>query len=699
MTIEVEEKRDVAVLYLDNPPVNALSAEMRESLYGYVSSLQARDDIAAFVITGRGACFCGGADIREFDMPERNREPLMPELIAAIENSGKPAVAAVHGVALGGGCELALGCHYRVGAGDARMGLPEIKLGLMPGAGGTQRLPRLVGLERAAEMILTGDPVDSAVALQAGLLDDVTNGDLVDGAVEFVREKVAAGAPLRKTSVLSVDGDTAAVLEHVRARYLGRARGLIAPGHCIESIGNAAGMPFDEGMARERALFVECRESEQSKAQRHLFFAERAAARIPDIPKDVPVQRFERAAIIGSGTMGAGIAMCFADAGIPVAVHDASAGQMESARARIEDSYAQSVRRGRLDNAQMEERLQRISWTHTLDAAASADIVIEAVVEDMSVKQALFTELDQMCPPRTVLTTNTSSLNINDIADATQRPEKVIGTHFFSPANIMRLMENVRGENTSAETIASVMNLSRTLGKTAVLVRVCDGFVGNRMYHNYTRQAYFLLEEGALPEEIDQVIHDFGFSMGPFAVGDLAGLDVSWRIRLRRAPTRLPEERYSPIADWLCERGRSGQKTGAGWYLYEEGSRSPIPDPEVTGLILERSREMNLARRAISPEEIIERCLYVLVNEGARILQEGIAQRPGDIDVIWTYGYGFPVFRGGPLFYADRVGIRTIRDALMRHHDRDGDQALKPARMIEELARDNRGFYTSPHDS
>ena len=368
---------------------------------------------------------------------------------------------------------------------------------------------------------------------------------------------------------------------------------------------------------------------------------------------------------------------------------------MDSARARVEEHYAQNVRRGRLDQAQVKQRLQRIIWTHDLNAVTDADIVIEAVVEDMSVKQTLFAELDLMCPSRTILATNTSSLDVNSIADATGRQDKVIGTHFFSPANIMRLMENVRGERTSAETIAFTMNLSRTLGKVGVLVGVCDGFVGNRMYHNYTRQASFLLEEGALPEEIDRVIYEFGFPMGPFAVGDLAGLDVSWRIRLRRAPMRPPAERYSPIADRLCERGRYGQKTGAGWYRYESGSRTPIPDPEVTELILARSREMSLSRRTIPAREIIERCMYVLVNEGARILQEGIAQRPGDIDVIWIYGYGFPVFRGGPMFYADRTGLRTIRDALMRHYDQHGDEAFKPALMIEDLARDNRGFFST----
>lgn len=696
MNIEVVEKRDVAVLYLNNPPVNALSADMRENLYRHVIEFGARDDIAALVIAARGTCFCGGADIREFDTPARHREPLVPELVAAIEDSKKPVAAAIHGVALGGGCELTLGCHYRVGAADARMGLPEIKLGLMPGAGGTQRLPRLVGLELAAEMILTGNPVDSTAALKAGLLDAVIDDDLVDGAVDFMRQKSAEGAPLRRTSAIAVDGrDVAAILEQVRERYLRRTRGLIAPARCLESISNAATMPFDEALARERALFVECRESEQSKAQRHIFFAERAAARVPNAPSMAQLPRLERAAVVGCGTMGTGIAICFADAGVPVAVHDALVAQMDAARARIEEHYAQNVRRGRLDKAQVKKRLQRISWTHDLNAVTDSDIVIEAVVEDMSVKQTLFAELDLMCPPRTILATNTSSLNINSIADATRRPEKIIGTHFFSPANIMRLMENVRGERTSAETIAFVMNLSRTLGKVGVLVGVCDGFVANRMYHNYTRQASFLLEEGALPEEVDRVMYEFGFPMGPFAVGDLAGLDVSWRIRQRRAPMRPASERYSPIADRLCERGRFGQKTGAGWYRYEAGGRIPIPDPVVTELILARSREMSLSRRSIPAQEIIERCVYVLVNEGARILQEGIAQRPGDIDVIWIYGYGFPVFRGGPMFYADRIGLRTIRDALMRHYDQHGDAALKPAQMIEELVRNGRGFFSN----
>ncbi|MDX1514328.1 MAG: 3-hydroxyacyl-CoA dehydrogenase NAD-binding domain-containing protein, partial [Gammaproteobacteria bacterium] len=458
MAIEVEIGRGVGVVYLDNPPVNALSAELRKSLFLEITSLNNRDDISAIVITGRGRCFCGGADIREFDKPERHREPLVPDLIAQIENSTKPLIAAVHGVALGGGCELALGCHYRFGSGDARLGLPEIKLGLMPGAGGTQRLPRLVGLDKAAAMILSGEPVDAAEALACGLLDRVVEGNLVESAVDFAGETAASGAPPRKTSALAVKLPESQaldrLLESLEARYLRRSRGLIAPGHCIESIGNAARLPFAEGMARERELFVRCRESEQSKAQRHLFFAEREASKITGVSGDDSTLVVERAGVIGSGTMGAGIAMCFADAGIPVVVHDASPEAMDTARARIRDNYGRSVRRGRLEDPEASARIERIRWTDSLHAIADADLVVEAVVEEMEVKRSLFSELDRICRRSAILATNTSSLDVDEIAGATRRPEKVIGTHFFSPANVMRLLEIVRAGQTSAETIA-----------------------------------------------------------------------------------------------------------------------------------------------------------------------------------------------------------------------------------------------------
>ena len=687
-------KDGVAVLFLDNPPVNALSAALRKVLYEEVTALCARDDVAAMVLAGRGRCFCGGADIREFDKTERHREPSVPVLIDAIEVAGKPVVAAIHGVALGGGCELALGCHYRIASPDARLGLPEIKLGLMPGAGGTQRLPRLVGLVPALEMILSGEAVTAERALEIGLLDRVTKNDLVEASVAFAKECASRAEPSERTSARTVPEDAGAVLEAAAEKHLRRARGLIAPGHCIESVGNALRMSFDDAVARERELFLECRESEQSKAQRHVFFAKREAAKVAGVSREAQVEEIQRAAIVGCGTMGAGIAVCFANAGIPTVIQDASGEALAKGFERIRGVYDAAAGKGRISNDEAARRLARIQPVEAIDAVADADIVIEAVVEDMAVKQVVFQELDGVCKPSAILATNTSSLDVNAIAAITSRPDKVIGTHFFSPANVMKLMENVRADMTSDATAAAVMKLSRTLGKVGVLVGVCDGFVGNRMYHNYTRQASFLLEEGAVPGQVDKVLYEYGFPMGPFAVGDLAGLDISWRIRQRRAATRPAKERYCPIADGLCERGRFGQKSGAGWYAYGADGRAPRADPQVEALIRERSQEMGIERREIDAQEIIERCVYVLVNEGARILEEGIAQRPGDIDVIWIYGYGFPVQRGGPMFFADRVGLGNIRDALLRHYQRHGDEALKPAPMIEDLAAANAGFYS-----
>ncbi len=696
MLLKTEIHGVVALLRFENPPVNALSHALRAAIFDQLSALDSQNEISAIVFTGSGRCFCGGADIREFDQDVRHAEPLVPTLIDAVERLDKPVVAAIHGVALGGGCELALGCHYRVASKDARLGLPEIKLGLMPGAGGTQRLPRLVGLEAALNMILSGEPVNAERALELGLVDELAEGDLIGTAIAFAEARARSGEALRRSSNLEVPPpkDASALLETAKARFLRRARGLIAPAHCLESVANALNMPFAAGVARERELFIECRESEQSKAQRHLFFAEREAAKVPGVGRDTPVSKIERAAVVGCGTMGVGIAVCFADAGIPVVVRDSSRDALDEGLARIQGIYEAQVAKGRLTRSEKDVRLSRIVRAERLDAVADADIVIEAIVEDMDAKRGLFESLDALCKPDAILATNTSSLDVNVISAATKRPDRVIGTHFFSPANVMKLMENVRGDATSPATIASVMRLSKALGKVGVLVGVCDGFVGNRMYHNYTRQAAFLLEDGALPQQVDEVIYEFGFPMGPFAVGDLAGLDVSWRIRQRRAPTRPADERYSPVADRLCELGRFGQKTGAGWYRYESGSRKPQPDPQVEALIVARSEEMGLERRRIEAKEIVERCIYVLINEGARILEEGIASRPGDIDVIWRYGYGFPVHRGGPMFYADRIGINIVRDALQRYYQQHGDAALKPAPMIEALAKKNTGFYS-----
>ncbi len=470
-----------------------------------------------------------------------------------------------------------------------------------------------------------------------------------------------------------------------------RARGLIAPWHCIESVEAAVRLPFGEGLKKERALFLECRESEQSRGQRHVFFAEREAAKIPDVPRDTPPLAIESAAVIGCGTMGAGIAMCFADAGIPVRILETDAAVLEKGLARIAKTCAGSVKRGRLTEAGMETCLGLIKGATDIAGLKDADIVIEAVFEDMDLKKEIFQSLDKACKADAILATNTSTLDIDEIAAATKRPDKVIGTHFFSPANVMRLMENVRGAETSARTIATVMALSRRLGKVGVVVGICDGFVGNRMYHQYNRQASFLLEEGAWPRQVDKVIYDFGFAMGPFTVGDVAGLDVGWRIRRRRAETRPMDERYSPIADRICELGRFGQKTGAGWYRYAGDSRAPIPDPVVEDIILGVSKELGFERRAIGDDEILERCLYALVNEGAKILDEGLALRSSDIDVIWIYGYGFPAHRGGPMYYADRVGLGAVLDALRRLADTHGDM-FAPSPLLERLAKEGKGF-------
>jgi len=688
--VKYEKRGTVGVVFLENPPVNAMGSAVRQGVTKFLT--QACDDpnIEAVVLVGRGRCFSGGADIREFGKPFES--PHLREVIDTAEDSPKPVVAAIHGTAVGGGLELALGCHYRVGDKSARLGLPEIKLGLLPGAGGTQRLPRLIGVEPALEVILSGEflPADRAHAL--GLLDEVVEGDLVAGAVAFAERLVSEGRPLRKLRELTIDPEgTAEIFEKTRKSIARKARGLIAPTRCIESVENAVALSYDEGMAKEREYFLECLESEQSKGQRHAFFAERQATKIPDVAADTPVQPIETAAVLGCGTMGGGIAMNFANAGIPVTVLEAEAEALDKGLAIIARNYAGSVSRGRITQDQMDRRLALITGTTDYGDIAGADIVIEAVFEDMDLKKQVYATLEKTCKPAAILATNTSTLDVDEIAAATTRPEKVIGTHFFSPANVMKLMENVRGAKTSDETIATVMKLSKTIGKVGVLVGVCDGFVGNRMLHAYTRQAAFLLEEGALPHQVDKVIYDFGFPMGPFAMGDLAGLDVGWRIRQRRAKTRPKDERYSPIADRICERGRFGQKTNAGWYRYEEGSRTPRPDPEIEELIVQVSGELGFERREIGEQEILERCMYPLINEGAKILEEGIAIRASDVDVVWIYGYGFPVHRGGPMFYADRVGTKAIYETMSRLHDQHGEM-LKPAPLLAELAKSGKGF-------
>ncbi len=688
--VHSETRGSVAVITLDSPPVNALGSAVREALVARIAAAVEDPAVEALVLTGSGRCFSGGADIREFGSPPR--DPHLRKVIETAEDCPKPVVAAIHGVAVGGGLELALGCHYRVGAHSARLGLPEIKLGLLPGAGGTQRLPRVIGAEPALDLILSGDPIPAAEARALGLLDAVVEDDLTAGAVAFVEKLIAEGRGPRKSRHQEIPVDHGAdIFEAARQRIARRARGLIAPYRCIESVENAVKLTFEDGMRMEREFFVECLASEQSAGQRHAFFAERQANKIPGVPKDTPVKAIESAAVIGCGTMGGGIAMNFANAGIPVRVLETSEEALDKGLAIIRKNYAGSVSRGRISQEEMDGRMFLIGSATDYAQLEDADIVIEAAFEDMDLKKQIFAELDTACKPGAILATNTSTLDVNEIAAATSRPESVIGTHFFSPANVMRLMENVRGEKTSPETIASVMALTKRLGKVGALVGVCDGFVGNRMLYAYTRQANFLLEEGALPQQVDKVIFDFGFPMGPFAMGDLAGLDVGWRIRQRRAATRDPEERYSSLADKICERGRFGQKTGAGWYRYDSGSRAPQPDPEIEKLILETSAELGRTRRDIDDQEILERCLYPLINEGAKILEEGLAIRSSDIDVIWIYGYGFPIHRGGPMFYADKVGPSAIYQVMSRLQQEHGE-LLEPAALLEDLAKSGKRF-------
>jgi len=677
---------DVAVITIDNPPVNAMKYEVRVGLLNLVSRAIGDAGISAVVIGCAGRTFVAGADITEFGKPPR--QPTGIAVIEAIEGSRKPITAAMHGTPLGGGLELALGCHFRVAAPGTRLGLPEIKLGIIPGAGGTQRLPRLVGMDKAMAMILSGEPIPAGEAREAGLVDEIIEGDLVAGAVAFSRRVVAEKRPLvlvrdREEKLAAARGDLAA-FDAAAANYTKRARGQHAPLAAIAALRGALALPVVDALKRERELFLELVASDQSKAQRHIFFAEREAAKVPDIA-GVKAHDVKRAAVIGAGTMGGGIAMCFANAGIPVTVVDTGAEALARGLDVVKRNYHNTAARGGLMADEMEARIGRIAGATDLAAVADADIVIEAVFEDMDVKQDVFSMLDRIVKPGAVIASNTSYLDIDLLARSTARPQAVVGMHFFSPANVMRLLEVVRGAATSPETLATAIAVGRKLGKVPAVVGVCHGFVGNRMLRLRSVEAERLLLEGALPQDIDGALTGFGFPMGPFAMADLAGLDVGWRMRKAQGLT-------APIADQLCERGRYGQKTSRGFYLYEPGSRTPKPDPEVERLIADTAAQRGIARSALRKDEIVERLLFPMINEGARILREGIARRSGDIDVIWVYGYGFPVHRGGPMHYADGVGLPYICDWLAAFAHKTGDYRHRPAPLLEELAAAGKGF-------
>ena len=680
----------VGIVTIDSPPVNALSHAVRQGMVDGFSAAIADDDVKAIVLICAGRTFIAGADITEFNKPPQ--EPWLPVVLDTIENSPKPVVAAVHGTALGGGLEVALACHYRCGVASAKFGLPEVLLGILPGAGGTQRLPRIVGPEKALDMITSGTPIGGKEALELGLIEKIVNGDLLDGAVAFAEEIVAKEFPLKKVRDLNekVTGVDSAVFDKYRAKLSQSKRNFIAPQRCVDAVEASCTVSFDEGLEKERELFTELVTSDQSKAQRHIFFAEREAAKIADVPKDTPVLKIEKVGILGAGTMGGGIAMNFANAGIPVQILDTSQEYLDKGMETLKGNYARTVSKGRLSEDDMEKRLALITPVSGYEALKDVDMVIEAVFEEMDIKKEVFKKLNDICKPEAILATNTSTLDVDEIASVTDRPEKVVGTHFFSPANVMKLLEVVRGEKTGKETLATTMAVTKKIRKVGVVVGVCDGFVGNRMVHGYGREAMFLLEEGALPQDVDGAIYDFGMAMGPIAMSDMAGLDVGWRIRKRQG--RPEGKRYSAIADKICEMERFGQKTGCGYYLYEKGNRNPIPDPQIEELIKNESKELGIERREIGAEEIVERCIYALVNEGANILDEGIAQRASDIDVIYIYGYGFPVYRGGPMMYADIVGLKKVYDKICEFDEAAEDDRWAPAPLLKKLAEEGGTF-------
>jgi 3-hydroxyacyl-CoA dehydrogenase len=692
--VRISTNDDVAMITVDNPPVNALSPGVPEGILAAIDRMNQDPAVKAAVMIGAGRTFVAGADIKEFGKMTSGASPrrsLLPFLLR-IEDSQKPVVMAIHGSALGGGLELAMAGHYRVASPSSQVGQPEVNLGIIPGAGGTQRLPRLVGVAKAVEMCAAGKPISAREAVALGLIDQLIEGDLATEAVAFARGIV--DKPVHKTrdrtEKLGSAADCAAIFAIARDTARKRQRGLLAPLAAIDAIEAATRLPFEEGCQTEAKLFTECLFSGQSKALIHVFFSEREVAKIPDVARETPVLTVNRVAVVGSGTMGGGIAMVFANAGIPVVLKDVDQQALEMGLNKIKKNYATSVQRGRVTQAYVDERLELIKPVLSYDAFSQVDMVVEAVFEGMALKKAVFAELNRACRPGAILATNTSTLNIDEIAGATSRPEAVIGTHFFSPANVMRLLEIVRGEKSSTQVVATCMQLSKKLGKVGVLVGNCRGFVGNRMFGPYRREAQFLVEEGAEVAAVDEALVEFGNAMGPLATGDLAGLDVGWRIRKEYRHLEKPGVRQPFAEDRLCELGRYGQKTMKGWYRYDENQRASV-DPEVTALIRKWSAEAGIPQREISAAEIVDRCLYALVNEGARILEEGYALRAADIDIIYLNGYGFPAHRGGPMWHADTVGLSKVYQRIYELHQQHGE-LWTPAPLLKRLAEAGKTF-------
>ncbi len=696
MTATYQTRGDVAVVTLDNPPVNGLGYDTRVGIVTGLERALNDEAVKAIVITGAGKAFSGGADIREFGTPKAIAEPNLLSVILALEASSKPIVAAIHSVAMGGGLELSLGCHYRVTAPGAQIALPEVKIGLNPGAGGTQRLPRVLGLETALNMIVKGDPVPSEVLAKLPgqkLFDRVVEGDLLDGALAFARE-VAGKRPLPLVRNLKVEHpDAQAYLQFARNTVGALSKNYPAPLKCVDAVAASTTMKFDDGMKHERELFINLMMTPECKALRHAFMAERATTKIPDVPADTPLRTVKKLAVIGAGTMGGGIAMNFLNAGIPVVMLEMKQEALDRGVATIRKNYEAQVKKGKSTQEKVEQRMGLLTTTLKYDELKDCDMVIEAVFEDMAVKEQVFKTLDEVMKAGAILATNTSTLDVDQIAAFTKRPQDVIGTHFFSPANVMKLLEVVRGAKTAKDVLATVMALGKKIRKTCVVSGVCDGFIGNRMIEQYSRQAGFLLEEGCTPAQVDKAIEKFGFAMGPFRMGDLAGNDVGWYIRKRRYVEK-PHLRYSKTADLLCEMGRFGQKTGAGWYDYQPGKRNAIPSKLVEDMIVKHRAELGITPRKISDEEIVQRLVFSLVNEGARIVEEGIALRASDIDMVYLTGYGFPLFRGGPMCYADTVGLFNVVQAMKRFAKNPNDDASfwEPAPLLAKLAAEGKTF-------
>ncbi len=695
--VSLTREGEIGVITVNNPPVNALSPGVPEGLAAAIEQVRSDDSIKGAVLIGAGRAFIAGADIKEFGKitSGQRREGInFLGLLKSIEDCPKPVVAAIHGSAFGGGLEVAMAFHYRVAVPSAQVGQPEVKLGIIPGAAGTQRLPRLAGVAKAVQMCADGNPISAQEAFNFGIVDRVVEGELLEGAIAFLREKIASGERPPKTrernDKLGDEATNAQIFAAARELAKKQARGMMAPQAAIDAVEAATKLSFEEGSAREAELFKQCLFSDQSKALIHVFFGEREVAKIPDVPKDTKNIEIKKAAVLGAGTMGGGIAMNYANAGIPVIVKETAQEALDRGMATIRKNYENSVKKGRFTQEEMDRRMALITPQLTYDGFEEADIITEAVFEGMELKKQVFAELDRIAKPGAVLASNTSTLNIDEIASSTSRPEFVIGHHYFSPANVMRLLEIVRGQATSKEVIATSMSLAKRLKKVGALVGNCYGFVGNRMLHQYGREAQFLVEEGAAPQDVDGALYKFGMAMGPLAVGDLAGLDVGWRIRKEHAHLRKPGVRYPVVADRLCEMGRYGQKTGAGWYKYDE-NRKPIPDPEVEKLIEQVAAEQGIKRRAVTEDEIIERTQFALINEGAKILEEGIALRAVDIDIIYINGYGYPAWRGGPMWYADTVGLKKVYDRVRQFHEEHGE-LWEPAPLLKRLAEEGRTF-------